>query len=192
MDVTPKGRDEAETPGMGWLRHHDRYDATNSSTLGRKSPASPVLCPPSAISPPSKGTRMRNECCCHDRASGRAPEPLGHARLAAIADRAQRTTRHDAEVPGVRGRLCHTADRLRDVSGSGKFAPLVGDFGLVLSLLFVATKRFARSMGVIITPWGVRIYLRETAENSRFFVHAAQKSANSFTSFPYPATTIRR
>jgi predicted dithiol-disulfide oxidoreductase (DUF899 family) len=29
MDVTPKGRDEAETPGMGWLRHHDRYeDAT--------------------------------------------------------------------------------------------------------------------------------------------------------------------
>jgi predicted dithiol-disulfide oxidoreductase (DUF899 family) len=29
MDVTPKGRDEAETPGMGWLRHHDRYDATN-------------------------------------------------------------------------------------------------------------------------------------------------------------------
>jgi predicted dithiol-disulfide oxidoreductase (DUF899 family) len=25
MDVTPKGRDEAETPGMGWLRHHDRY-----------------------------------------------------------------------------------------------------------------------------------------------------------------------
>ena len=26
MDVTPKGRDEAETPGMGWLRHHDRYD----------------------------------------------------------------------------------------------------------------------------------------------------------------------
>lgn len=29
MDVTPKGRDEAATPGMGWLRHHDRYeDAT--------------------------------------------------------------------------------------------------------------------------------------------------------------------
>lgn len=26
MDVTPKGRDEAESPGMGWLRHHDRYD----------------------------------------------------------------------------------------------------------------------------------------------------------------------
>jgi len=26
MDVTPKGRDEAQTPGMGWLRHHDRYD----------------------------------------------------------------------------------------------------------------------------------------------------------------------
>jgi predicted dithiol-disulfide oxidoreductase (DUF899 family) len=29
MDVTPKGRDEAETPGMGWLRHHDRYDDAN-------------------------------------------------------------------------------------------------------------------------------------------------------------------
>jgi predicted dithiol-disulfide oxidoreductase (DUF899 family) len=26
MDVTPKGRDEAESPGMGWLRHHDRYE----------------------------------------------------------------------------------------------------------------------------------------------------------------------
>jgi predicted dithiol-disulfide oxidoreductase (DUF899 family) len=26
MDVTPKGRDESESPGMGWLRHHDRYD----------------------------------------------------------------------------------------------------------------------------------------------------------------------
>jgi predicted dithiol-disulfide oxidoreductase (DUF899 family) len=29
MDVTPKGRDEADTPGMGWLRHHDRYDDAN-------------------------------------------------------------------------------------------------------------------------------------------------------------------
>jgi predicted dithiol-disulfide oxidoreductase (DUF899 family) len=26
IDVTPKGRDEARTGGMGWLRHHDRYD----------------------------------------------------------------------------------------------------------------------------------------------------------------------
>jgi predicted dithiol-disulfide oxidoreductase (DUF899 family) len=26
MDITPKGRDEADSPGMGWLRHHDRYD----------------------------------------------------------------------------------------------------------------------------------------------------------------------
>jgi predicted dithiol-disulfide oxidoreductase (DUF899 family) len=26
LDVTPKGRDEEETGGMGWLRHHDRYD----------------------------------------------------------------------------------------------------------------------------------------------------------------------
>jgi predicted dithiol-disulfide oxidoreductase (DUF899 family) len=29
MDVTPKGRDEAPKSGMGWLRHHDRYDDTN-------------------------------------------------------------------------------------------------------------------------------------------------------------------
>jgi predicted dithiol-disulfide oxidoreductase (DUF899 family) len=26
IDITPKGRDEATTGGMGWLRHHDRYD----------------------------------------------------------------------------------------------------------------------------------------------------------------------
>lgn len=26
IDLTPNGRDEAETGGMGWLRHHDRYD----------------------------------------------------------------------------------------------------------------------------------------------------------------------
>jgi predicted dithiol-disulfide oxidoreductase (DUF899 family) len=26
IDSTPKGRDEAQTGGMGWLRHHDRYD----------------------------------------------------------------------------------------------------------------------------------------------------------------------
>ena len=28
IDVTPKGRDESQTGGMGWLRHHDRYDDT--------------------------------------------------------------------------------------------------------------------------------------------------------------------
>jgi predicted dithiol-disulfide oxidoreductase (DUF899 family) len=28
MDVTPKGRDEADSPGMGWLRHHDQYDGS--------------------------------------------------------------------------------------------------------------------------------------------------------------------
>ncbi|MCC6677319.1 MAG: thioredoxin family protein [Phycisphaerales bacterium] len=26
IDITPRGRDEARTGGMGWLRHHDRYD----------------------------------------------------------------------------------------------------------------------------------------------------------------------
>jgi predicted dithiol-disulfide oxidoreductase (DUF899 family) len=26
IDLTPKGRDEAQIGGMGWLRHHDRYD----------------------------------------------------------------------------------------------------------------------------------------------------------------------
>lgn len=29
IDVTPKGRDEEQTGGMGWLRHRDRYDDTN-------------------------------------------------------------------------------------------------------------------------------------------------------------------
>jgi predicted dithiol-disulfide oxidoreductase (DUF899 family) len=28
IDITPKGRDEAQTSGMGWLRHHDRYDGS--------------------------------------------------------------------------------------------------------------------------------------------------------------------
>ena len=26
MDLTPKGRDEGEVGGMGWVRHHDRYE----------------------------------------------------------------------------------------------------------------------------------------------------------------------
>jgi predicted dithiol-disulfide oxidoreductase (DUF899 family) len=26
MDIVPKGRDEANDPGMGWLRHRDRYE----------------------------------------------------------------------------------------------------------------------------------------------------------------------
>lgn len=29
IDITPKGRDEAGTGGMGWLRHHDRYDGSD-------------------------------------------------------------------------------------------------------------------------------------------------------------------
>lgn len=29
IDVTPKGRDEAQTGGMGWLRHRDRYEDAN-------------------------------------------------------------------------------------------------------------------------------------------------------------------
>jgi predicted dithiol-disulfide oxidoreductase (DUF899 family) len=29
IDITPRGRDEAQTGGMGWLRHHDRYDDAN-------------------------------------------------------------------------------------------------------------------------------------------------------------------
>ena len=29
LDVTPKGRDEAQMDGMAWLRHHDRYDDKN-------------------------------------------------------------------------------------------------------------------------------------------------------------------
>lgn len=29
LDLVPKGRDEADLPGMGWVRHHDRYDVSN-------------------------------------------------------------------------------------------------------------------------------------------------------------------
>ena len=29
IDLTPKGRDEAEIGGMGWVRHHDRYGEAN-------------------------------------------------------------------------------------------------------------------------------------------------------------------
>lgn len=29
IDITPKGRDEEQTGGMGWLRHRDRYDDSN-------------------------------------------------------------------------------------------------------------------------------------------------------------------
>ncbi len=29
IDITPKGRDEVQTGGMGWLRHHDRYGVAN-------------------------------------------------------------------------------------------------------------------------------------------------------------------
>ena len=29
LDLVPKGRDEEDTPGMAWLRHHDRYDDKN-------------------------------------------------------------------------------------------------------------------------------------------------------------------
>jgi len=28
IDITPKGRDEEQTGGMGWLRHRDRYDGS--------------------------------------------------------------------------------------------------------------------------------------------------------------------
>lgn len=29
LDVVPKGRDEDDTPGMSWVRHHDRYGEKN-------------------------------------------------------------------------------------------------------------------------------------------------------------------
>lgn len=41
LDLTAKGRDEEEVGGMGWVRHHDRYD-----------PAAPA----------------KSHSCCHERA----------------------------------------------------------------------------------------------------------------------------
>jgi predicted dithiol-disulfide oxidoreductase (DUF899 family) len=29
LDIVPKGRDEEDSPGMSWLRHHDRYEDKN-------------------------------------------------------------------------------------------------------------------------------------------------------------------
>jgi len=29
LDLVPKGRDETDAPGMGWVRHHDRYGIPN-------------------------------------------------------------------------------------------------------------------------------------------------------------------
>jgi len=31
MDLTPKGRDEGPGQGMGWVRHHDRYEPAQGS-----------------------------------------------------------------------------------------------------------------------------------------------------------------
>jgi predicted dithiol-disulfide oxidoreductase (DUF899 family) len=45
IDVTPTGRDEAQTGGMGWLRHHDRYDDANFVDPWKEKPGitAPVL-----------------------------------------------------------------------------------------------------------------------------------------------------
>jgi predicted dithiol-disulfide oxidoreductase (DUF899 family) len=45
IDITPKGRDEAQTGGMGWLRHHDRYDDGNFVDPWKEKPGitAPVL-----------------------------------------------------------------------------------------------------------------------------------------------------
>jgi predicted dithiol-disulfide oxidoreductase (DUF899 family) len=32
MDLTPRGRDEDEVGGMGWVRHHDRYEQSKAET----------------------------------------------------------------------------------------------------------------------------------------------------------------
>ena len=48
LDLTPKGRDEEQATGMGWLRHHDRYDDTNfvDPWMERPGITSPLPPPP--------------------------------------------------------------------------------------------------------------------------------------------------
>jgi predicted dithiol-disulfide oxidoreductase (DUF899 family) len=33
IDLTPKGRDEEEIGGMGWVKHHDKYESNAASRL---------------------------------------------------------------------------------------------------------------------------------------------------------------
>lgn len=44
LDVVPKGRDEADAPGMGWVRHHDRYDGKPFVDPWNEKPAAEVAC----------------------------------------------------------------------------------------------------------------------------------------------------
>lgn len=45
IDITPRGRDEAKGQGMGWLRHHDRYDQADFVVpwMERPGVTSPVI-----------------------------------------------------------------------------------------------------------------------------------------------------
>ena len=42
LDIVPKGRDEEESPGMAWLRHHDNYGAKNFVDPWNERSASPA------------------------------------------------------------------------------------------------------------------------------------------------------
>ncbi len=46
IDVTPKGRDEADVGGMGWVRHHDRYGEAHFVDPWKEKPG--ITAPPTA------------------------------------------------------------------------------------------------------------------------------------------------
>ena len=75
-------------------------------------------------------------------------------------DRAQRANRNDAQMPIVRGRLCHAADRLRNLTSRGEFAPLASDCGLRPVAAICRDEEIARSTHVIVAPWRVPAQLR--------------------------------
>ena len=62
LDVVPKGRDEADAPGMSWLRHHDRYDDKNFVDPWNEKPAATAA---AAVA------TAAGKCHCESAAQGR-------------------------------------------------------------------------------------------------------------------------
>ena len=50
LDLTPKGRDEGDGPGMEWVRHHDRYEPAPAT---KAAPATVLVLAPTG--PPRRG-----------------------------------------------------------------------------------------------------------------------------------------
>jgi predicted dithiol-disulfide oxidoreductase (DUF899 family) len=66
LDIVPKGRDEAELPGMAWLRHRDRYDDKNFvDPWNEKRPGTPLAGGTTAAAAAgAAATAAKSECGC--------------------------------------------------------------------------------------------------------------------------------